>query len=128
MTDEDIITVGLTKETHDILQSLKDNGVFNEMQDGYRFGIALAIVQDLVAPETLSVKTFLNVGSLDRDGSIRNLITELYPDAADRPYAMAQCLAEAGLERMGYLYKNGQLNFGDIYKSAIEAHKQPEQN
>ena len=33
---EDNVTVGLTEETHAILQSLKADGVFNEMQDGYR--------------------------------------------------------------------------------------------
>lgn len=128
MADEDLINIGLTKETHEVLQKLKDDGVFNEMQDAYRFSIAFAIVQRLVASESLSFKTSFHVATIDRDGSLRNLITEIYPEAADRPYAMAQRLAEAGLEKMGYLYKNGQLNFGEIYKSAIEASQQLEQS
>src|SRR5258708_39354098 len=128
MDDEDFINIGLTKETHEILQLLKDNAVFNEMQDAYRFGIAFAIVQGLVASENLSFKTSFHVASIDRDGSLRNLITEVYPEAADRPYAMAQRLAEAGLERMGYLYKNGQLRFGEIYKSVLEGTQQLRQS
>lgn len=120
MAIDDNITVGLTDETHVILQRMKEDGIFTEMQDGYRFGIAFAIVHGLLVPENLKFKTFLNVGSLDKGGILRNLITELYPNAAERPYSMAERLAEAGLAELGRRYENDQLRFGEIYKSVIE--------
>ena len=85
-----------------MLQRLKKDEVFDEMSHGYRLGIALAIARGgLAAPEDTTMVTILNVGSLDPDGSIRDLITELYPQHAHRPYAFAERLAEAGVEEMG---------------------------
>jgi hypothetical protein len=121
MAIEDNVTVSLTEDTHAILQKFKNDGIFNEMQDGYRFGIAFAIARGLIAPANFKTRTtFLNVGSLDKDGSLRNLITEIYPDSAERPYAMAERLAEAGLTEMGRQYENDQLQFGKIYKAVVE--------
>ena len=36
-------TIGLTSDTHKKLQRLKEDGIFIEMLDGYRFGISLAL-------------------------------------------------------------------------------------
>lgn len=121
MAVEDNVTVGLTEETHAMLQKMKADGIFNEMQDGYRFGIAFAIARGLIAPDSLKLRTFLNVGSLDKDGSLRNLITELYPEAAGKPYSIAERLAEAGLAELGWLHENDQLRFSEIYKTVVEA-------
>lgn len=63
---EDTLTVGLTGETHRMLQQLKEDGVFNEMKDAYRLGIALAISNGIIAPEGIKTGTVLNVGSLKR--------------------------------------------------------------
>jgi len=120
MAIEDNVTVGLTEETHAMLQKMKADGIFNEMQDGFRFGIAFAIARGLIAPDSLKLRTFLNVGSLDKDGSLRNLITELYPKASGRPYSIAERLAEAGLAELGRLHENDQLRFGEIYKAIVE--------
>jgi hypothetical protein len=119
MSEEDITNVGLTENTHIMLKKLKINRIFNEMHDGYRFGIALAIARGLTAPENLKIETFLSVSTLDKDGMLRNLITELYPEARERPYAMAQRLAEAGLTEIGQLYENDELHFSEIYSSVL---------
>lgn len=111
----DTVTVGLTDETHRMLQQLKEGGVFNEMRDGYRLGIALAVSSDVVAPDDIRTRTFLNAGSLDPDNTIRDIITELYPEAADKPYRYAERLAEAGVSEMGRLHRAGQLRFGELF-------------
>lgn len=102
-----------------MLQQLKKDKVFDEMSDGYRLGIALAIARGgLAAPEDIKTGTILNVGSLDPDGSIRDLVTELYPEHAHRPYAYAERLAEAGVAEMGRLHQVNQLRFGELFASA----------
>ncbi len=116
MSDEDNVTVGLTEETHVLLQRLRDDGVFKEMRDAYRFGIALAIARSRIAPPGLRYRTVLNIGSLDKDGSIRNIVTELYPEAANTPYSVAERLAEAGVSEIGRLHESGQLRFGELAK------------
>ena len=120
MTETEITkTVGLTEETHGMLQRLKENKVFDEMSDGYRLGIALSISKGgAAAPEDIKTRTFLNIGSLDPDGSIRDLITELYPEHAYKPYAYAERLAEAGVAEMGRLHQVGELRFGELFASA----------
>lgn len=114
----DTVTVGLTEDTHKMLQRLKEDGVFNEMRDGYRLGIALAISNSIIAPEDIKTRTVLNAGSLDPDNSIRDVIAELYPEAADRPYAYGERLAEAGVAEMGRLHQAGSVRFGELFDTA----------
>lgn len=116
----DTVTVGLTDETHRMLQQLKEDGVFNEMRDGYRLGIALAVSSGVVAPEDIRTRTFLNAGSLDPDNTIRDVIAELYLDAADKPYRYAERLAEAGVAEMGRLHRAGQLRFGELFDLIVD--------
>ncbi len=117
---KDAVTVGLTDQTHRMLRQLKEDGVFGEMRDGYRLGIALAISNDIIAPEEISTGTFLNAGSLDPDNTLRDVITELYPEAAGRPYAYAERLAEAGVAEMGRLHRAGEVRFGELFDLAGE--------
>ena len=118
MEPKDTVTVGLTEETHRMLKQLKEDGVFSEMKDGYRLGIALAVSNNMVAPESIKTGTVLNAGSLDPDNSIRDIVTELYPQAADRPYAYAERLAEAGVAEMGRLHRAGEVRFGELFNLA----------
>lgn len=112
------ITVGLTESTHAVLRRLKEEGVFNEMRDAYRFGIALAIAKGQIAPEDIKVGTILNVGSLDPDGLIQDIVIELYSDAESRPYRYVERLAEWGVAELGRLYENYALRFTDLLENA----------
>ena len=116
----DAVTVGLTTEAHYDLQRLKDAGIFGEMLDGYRFAIGLAIRRGLIAPEDLKASTIFNVGSLDRDGLIKDMVVTLFHEAAARPYAFAERLAEAGVKELIQLYDSGQLRFADLFGSTID--------
>lgn len=120
MIRSDSVTIGLTPEGHSNLQRLTKEGVFAEMLDGYRFAIGLAIRRGLLAPEEISTETIYNVGSLDRDGLIRDTVSALFAEAVGRPYAFAERLAEAGVKELTQLYDSGQLRFADLFASVGE--------
>jgi len=115
MTAENETTVGLTNESHDTLKQLKRDGIFKEMADGYRFGIALAIAYGNIAPEDIKTNTIFNVGSIDPDDKLKKIIIEFFPEATEKPYAYAERLAEWGISEMGKLKKSGELKFTDIF-------------
>jgi hypothetical protein len=114
--DTDTTTVGLTSKSHDLLRELKQNGIFKEMTDGYRFGIALAIAYGNISPEDIKTETIINIGSLDPEGKLKKIIIEFYPEAIERPYAYAERLAEWGVSEMGKLSESGELKFSDIFE------------
>ena len=111
----DTVTVGLTAESHSNIQRLKEEGVFADMLDAYRFAIGLAIKRGLLAPEGIKTSTIFNVGSLDRDGIIKDLILTLFVEAESRPYVFAERLAEAGVKELIQLYDSQQLRFSDLF-------------
>jgi hypothetical protein len=113
----DTVTVGLTAANHANLQRLKDEGIFAEMLDGYKFAVGLAIKRGLISREGIKTNTIFNVGSLDRDGSLKDLVSTLFPEAEDRPYAFTERLAEAGVSELMQLYNSGQLRFADLFAS-----------
>lgn len=111
MPAEDAINIGLSDDGQAALQRLKDAGYFREMVEGYRFAVALAMAHGLIADEETKFRTNWNTGSVDPDTSIRGLIVEFFPEVADRPYAFAQRLAEAGVRELSSLEQAGQLEF-----------------
>lgn len=111
-------TVGLTKESHETLKRLKEDGVFNEMIDAYRCAIALAIASGQISPDTIKCETVFNVGSFDPDGLFRDAIAALYPNAAGNPYATAERLAEWGIIELGRKHAARDLRFTDMLKPA----------
>ena len=95
----DKITAGLTPRGAENLKEVMDSGWFEEEMDAYRVAIGTAIAHGLCSSESemAGVKTKWNVGSLDRDGSLRPLVIALVGACGDRPYEYAERLADAGL-------------------------------
>lgn len=112
------MTIRYSDRSQEILQSLKEEGLIGEMRDGFRLGIGLAIASGVIAERGIRMKTFLNVGSFDGDGTIRNVILELYPNEPGTPYEIAERLAEAGVAEIGRLHDNDQLRFTDLFAMA----------
>ncbi len=114
----DKTTVGLSSEAHQILQELGEQH-FGEMTAGYRFAIALALA---FGSSGTSInggkKTFVNVGTLDRDGTLRRLIMALHDCAEDAVYATGEELAEWGVREMGQRLQSGTLDFADLLDEA----------
>jgi hypothetical protein len=118
MSAEDITTLGLSDETHQVLLRMKDEGIIDEMRDGYRLGVALAVARGIVAPEDTKFRTIFNVGSLDQDGLIRDVVSQLYPEASARPYSLVQRLAEAGVAEIGRMHEGGHFRFKELFDFA----------
>ena len=121
---DDRANLGLSEVTYQLCVRLKEEGVFRELLDVYRLGIALAIKEGKALPEVSRQRNMFNFGSLDPDGVIKDVITELYPDQADRPYAFAERLAEYGVSEIGRLHESGQLRFREVL--AQDGGQQPE--
>lgn len=96
---DDQRTLGLSEDSHAKLTQLKERGFFGEMRDAYRLGIAVAMRDGIIdAPGGKRSKTYLNAGSLDPDGVIRDTILEMFPSSEGAPYEIAERLGEAGVK------------------------------
>ena len=84
MTDEitDVATVGASDATAATLNELSELGHIDELSDGYRLGIAVALsFGRLPRPQARKGrKTMLSVSGLDPDGAIKAAIREIYPE------------------------------------------------
>lgn len=94
--------VAISEASRDLADEVVERGGFAERQDVYRLAIAVALIKQLEpAPEDVGGRiNYLGVGSLDQDGSIRTAIMQLREEGRDRPYALAERLAEAGIAEL----------------------------
>ena len=107
----------MTEDGRRLLQRLKDEGIFNELVDGYRFAVALAIKREL-EPSTaeISTTTAWNVGTFDGDQVLRDMVTVLRPDSAPAPYRYIERLADAGLTELAKVESTGQMRYADLFE------------
>lgn len=118
-SESEPITIGLSSSTHGKLQRLKEDGVFAEMADGYRFAIALALAHGVAVPQLgANRNTIFNVGSLDPDKSIYHAVSALRADTDEPVYRTAERLAEWGVEEMHRREANGQISLAEILDEA----------
>ena len=126
--DQDRITFGTSETAHQVLKALAlegEEGVFSSMMDAYRFAIALGLA---IGKQTqlANRRTVFNVGSLDKDHSLANLITTLRPEVqADSVYRAAEEFAETGLAAMAPSVSLGEFRFTDMLELA-KSHSQVE--
>ena len=99
--DEQKVTLRLSEDAHAKLSEMQQSGMFAQMLDGYRLAIALALAEDLIDAEGhRRGKTYINAGSLDPDGIIRDAVLESFGDKAGSPYEIAERLGEAGIHAL----------------------------
>lgn len=109
---QDRKTLSASNAANEALDTLTASGWFAEGIEAYRVAIAYALANDLQpedVPERVNATTKYNVGSVDPEGRVRNLICILRPEDAERPYATAEWLAEAGLARIVRELDDGSL-------------------
>ena len=116
MSAPELITVGLSNSANDQLDELKELGIFAEKIDGYRFAVGLAIAHGVYPPEVSKRTTFVNVGSLDPDQTLRRTVEALYEDALDGTtvYRIIERLANWGVAEMHAQAKTGEIDFVGI--------------
>jgi hypothetical protein len=117
---EEPITVGLSANAHAILGRLREDGYFAEMQDAYRFAIALGIAHGQTLEAKGSRTTIFNVGTLDSDQSIKNALKALHPAPECAYYTLAEKYAEWGTAEMGAQMESGRLSLAAFLTEAEE--------
>ena len=123
MTESEVTTVGLSEHADDLLDQMKEQEIFAEKLDGYRFAISFAVASGIVPSEIGKRKTLFNVGSLDSGQLIRSAIEALYEDelATISVYRIAERLADWGVRELYEQAAQGQLDFAALLKSVEDA-------
>jgi len=93
--ERDRVTVGITPTAATALERLMETGWFRDEMDAYRLAIAAAIAAGLEGEPISGAQTKYNVGTLDRDGRMRDLLVAVR--GSTRPYEDAERLANTGL-------------------------------
>jgi hypothetical protein len=123
--EKDLVQIGASQESREVLETLKDAGHIADLMDGYRLAIALAI--GFGREPSLAVrerKTMFAVGNLDPDNAIREAIREIYPQARTVPSRAAEDLAEQGLAIAKEKYLQGEdLSFAEILGAVQKANE-----
>jgi hypothetical protein len=116
MTGPDLINIGLSEAGNDKLDRLKEMGYFAEKMDGYRFAVSLALAQGVIPPDISKRTTFLNVGSLDPDQTLRRAVEALLNDQIEgtTPYRLVERLADWGVTELYRQAEQGDINFEGI--------------
>lgn len=113
-------TIGVTTENREFLEQVMERGLFNDQMDAAKLGLALAIRYGVNMGEASGADTKWNVGSFDRDGDIRSVLSAFYPDVST-PYRLAEHLVNEGLGILrSQLVKNPELDIAKL-KDAIPA-------
>jgi len=122
-TISDVATVGASDATAATLNELSDLGHIDELSDGYRLGIAVALSFGRTPRPSARKgrKTMLSVSGLDPDGAIKAAIREVYSDAASWPYRAAEDLAEQGVEILKSCMEGEDLSFAEVMVRLREA-------
>lgn len=114
---KDTANIGLSEQMHLKLREMADNGIFNDMQDGYRLAAAIAIKQKLSVfeRELQNRKNMYDVGGVDENLIFKNTIRILYPSEQGREYKYLEKLADAGINILFDIYdKHGTLDIGEL--------------
>jgi hypothetical protein len=124
----DKVTVGLTPGGAERLERVLEGGWFQSDLDAYRAAIIVALGKGIVSDgdRMTGVKTKFNVGSLDPDGRLRDLVELLAIEPAARTFEYAERCADAGLEYMAGKLSNGKTLFSEVLLSTEDLARVPE--
>lgn len=99
--EKDKAQPGLSDQAREQLETITAQGGFDNMQDAYRLAIAVALAENLEpADASISRTTYINVGGLDPDHSLRSAVLAIREDHDGRPVALLERLAESGIARV----------------------------
>lgn len=126
----DKVTVGLTPLGEQRLERVMNSRYMSEELTAYRIAIAVALARGEITPreEMKKVKTKFNVGSLDRDGRLREMIEITMPqDASGKVFEVAERLADAGIAILDECVQDGR-PLSDLLLEEIGTDELPNDN
>jgi len=105
------VNLGIGEGNHYWLKNFKEQNIFSEMRDAYRFAAAYAISKG-IEPKEISDKkeTVFSLATIDPEREIYFLISAMYPNTDIPRYQILERFADAGMSELVKLHKDGQLN------------------
>ncbi|HUW95205.1 MAG TPA: hypothetical protein VMW58_05420 [Anaerolineae bacterium] len=125
------VTLGVTDSGAKYLEELMSTRWFSSEMAAYLLAVSTALSRKLAVSRAplKGVTTKWNVGSLDRDGSLRELVRLMGPGDLQDPYEYAERLAEAGLQFLKHKIVDEELLLSDVLEPGpappIEAGPEP---
>ena len=113
----DLVQIGASPATRDILDNLQETGHIDDLMDGYRLAVAVAIAfgrQPRTSAPATPRRIMFAVGNLDQDNSLRQTIAEIYPEVREIPSRAMEDLAEQGLDILADSMTGDELSFADL--------------
>ena len=103
--NKDIANIGLSETSHAHLKEMADLDMFNDLKDGYRLAVTVAIKRgvDATHHKVENRKNMFDVGGVDQNFLLRNSVKLLYPDQEGQEYKYIEKLADLGV---GFIYQN----------------------
>ena len=113
------VNLGIGETNHIWLKKFKDENIFSEMRDAYRFAASYAISKDIPPSEIIETKaTVFSLASIDPDRSLYYLITALYPKLEIARYNILDRLANAGMTELVRMYKEDALDLPKLIRES----------
>ena len=114
------VNLGIGETNHVWLKKFKDENIFSEMRDAYRFAASYAISKDIQPLEINERKeTVFSLASIDPDRSIYYLITALYPNLEIARYNILDRLANAGMTELVRMHKEDTLDLARLIRESV---------
>ena len=107
--NKDLANIGLSEKSHSQLKEMTDLDMFNDLKDGYRLAVSVAIKRkiDATSHKIESRKNMFDVGGVDQNFLLRNSVKLLYPSEEGQEYKFIEKLADLGVN---IIYQNFQDN------------------
>ncbi len=120
--------IGLSERVHLVLTQMKEDGHFNEMADGYRLGIALALAHGVIPGEVPTPrKTVFSVATIDPDQEIAAAIRALGQLDGGSVYRLAERLAEWGVSELASRFETGPIDVSGLISQCRSEGRTPVQ-
>jgi len=112
-------SIGLSERNHSWLTRFKEEKVFSEMIDAYRFAFSYALSRGIVPDEIKeNRKTTFSVSTFDPEKDIYVTLQCLMPSIEGPVYRMAERLADWGMTELVKEYQSGKLNLVRMIEQA----------
>ena len=117
---QDQTMIRLSEDGHRCLGVLKEDGVFEQMADGFRFALALALEKGLrSADERSNRQTVFSVATIDPNRELYELVQILCGVSGDATYSTMECLADWGLMEIKRQRELGEFDVVSLLAEAM---------
>jgi hypothetical protein len=111
----DARVIPASKLAKEQMNQLKAKGIFQELGDVWRLGVALGISHGQTSTDEKEMDTFQNINSLDPEGILAAIIVGLYPNSEPKErLSLLVAYAEWGINEIYHKDEIGTLDFAKL--------------